>query len=147
MTDAEYSFAFVTWADRVDEIMSVRRVVFIEEQNVPEEIEIDDDDPVCSHILATDRRDTPVGTARLSSSGRIGRMAVLSDHRGRGVATEMLARLIELGRDKGITEFRLHAQTQAVDFYQKSGFQPTGDLFEEANIPHITMVLTTSPDP
>jgi len=146
MTDAEYSFSIVTWADRIEDLMAVRRVVFIEEQKVPEEIEIDEDDPLCFHILATDRTGAPIGTARLSNSGQIGRMAVLAEHRGRAVATEMLDRLIELCRDKGVTEIRVHAQMQAVEFYRKAGFQPTGEQFDEANIPHITMILTRSPD-
>ena len=131
--------SIVSWSDKQAELTSVRRAVFIEEQNVPESIELDARDPDCSHVLACDESGNPIGTARIDSSGKIGRMAVLPEHRGRGLGTKMLEAIMEHGRSNGITDFHLSAQISAAGFYQKMGFEPFGDEFEEAGIKHINM--------
>ncbi|KPK41453.1 MAG: hypothetical protein AMJ65_09435 [Phycisphaerae bacterium SG8_4] len=137
MTDIVISV--VRWSDKHAELTSVRRAVFIEEQNVPESIELDDRDPDCSHVLASDESGNPIGTARMDSSGKIGRMAVLCEHRGRGVGTKMLVAIMEHGRSGGITVFYLSAQIGAVGFYRKLGFETHGEQFQEAGITHINM--------
>ncbi len=137
----DITVSVVNWSDKQAELTSVRRAVFIEEQNVPESIELDDRDPECHHVLACDKSGAPVGTARIDTNGKIGRMAVLGDYRGLGVGREMLHAIMDCGRANGITDFRLSAQISAVGFYQKMGFEPSGDEFEEAGIQHINMRL------
>lgn len=134
--------SIVNWSDRQAELASVRRAVFIEEQNVPESIEPDDRDPYCHHVLACDKSGDPVGTARIDTNGKIGRMAVLREYRGRGVGREMLRVIMDCGRANGITNFHLSAQISAVGFYRKMGFELTGNEFEEAGIRHVNMRLT-----
>ena len=96
-------------ADR-DAIYAVREIVFIVEQSVPVEIEIDEFDPVAQHVLAYDG-DRPVGTGRITAAGpqgrmrRIGRMAVLDAYRGRGVGGAIISALIEIGIAAGCREF------------------------------------------
>ena len=131
----------VSWSDKQAELISVRRAVFIEEQNVPESIELDGRDPDCSHVLAYDGLGNPIGTARIDARGKIGRMAVLGEYRGLGVGREMLRTIMDWGTSRGITDFHLSAQIGAVGFYQKMGFEPSGDEFEEAGITHINMRL------
>ena len=137
MNDVTVSIA--NWSDKQAEVTSVRRAVFIEEQKVPESIELDDRDPCCHHVLACDKSGAPVGTARIDTNGKIGRMAVLRDHRGLGVGREMLRVIMDCGRANGITDFHLSAQISAVGFWEKTGFEPSGDEFEEAGIQHINM--------
>ncbi|MHC4121612.1 MAG: GNAT family N-acetyltransferase [Planctomycetota bacterium] len=135
----DITVSIVNWSEKQAELTSVRRAVFIEEQNVPESIELDDRDPYCHHVLACDGTGAPVGTARLDTTGKIGRMAVLSGHRGRGVGREMLHVLMDCGRANGITGFYVSSQVRAVGFYEKMGFEPSGDEFKEAGIIHINM--------
>jgi predicted GNAT family N-acyltransferase len=125
--------------DRAD-IASIRRLVFVAEQGIPESEEFDGRDHDCVHVLARLNRD-PVGTGRLDPAGKIGRIAVIAGQRGRGIGTQILLRLMEEARRRGIREPYLHAQVQAVPFYGKLGFSPEGDTFDEAGIPHVRMSL------
>jgi predicted GNAT family N-acyltransferase len=131
----------VEWSKRQAEITAVRRAVFIEEQNVPESLELDGKDPDCRHVLACDKSGAPLGTARLDATGRIGRMAVLCEYRRLGIGREILRVIMEYGRANGITDFHVSSQVTAVGFYEKMGFIPHGDEYEEAGIPHIGMRL------
>ena len=118
----------------------IRREVFIREQGIPESDEWDGEDAQSVHVVATLNRD-PVGTGRLNAAGKIGRIAVMSGLRGRGIGTLILRRLIQEARRLGFRETFLHAQVQAVPFYEKLGFARTGDEFDEAGIPHVRMSL------
>lgn len=129
----------VRWSDKEAELTSVRRAVFIEEQNVPESVELDDRDPDCAHVLASDESGNPIGTARMEASGKIGRMAVLPEHRGRGVGTKMLETIMEHGWSGAITVFHLSAQISALGFCRKMGFETYGERFQEAGIVHVNM--------
>ena len=137
----DIAVSIVSWSERQAEIISVRRAVFIEEQNVPESIELDGKDPDCRHVLACEKSGAPVGTARLNASGRIGRMAVLREYRRLGVGREILRVIMDYGRANGITDFHVSSQVSAVGFYKKMGFVPFGEEFEEAGIMHIAMKL------
>ena len=118
-----------------DAIYAVRKTVFIIEQAVPEEIEVDDHDPVARHVLAfLDGR--PVGTGRITQDGRIGRMAVLAECRGRGVGRAILDALIDIGQRAGAPRLFLSAQCHAIPFYEKSGFVAAGPVYQEAGIDH-----------
>jgi predicted GNAT family N-acyltransferase len=119
--------------------MGVREAVFVVEQGVPPEIELDEWDPRCEHALATEPHGRVVGTGRLLPDGHIGRMAVLKEWRGRGVGGAMLEALVERAAARGMTRLVLNAQTHAVPFYARYGFVPFGDEFVEADIPHVAM--------
>lgn len=136
-------------ADR-DALLGVRETVFILEQHVPTELERDADDAHALHMLARTLEGAPIGTGRLlfdapaandrpATSGRIGRMAVLADWRNHGVGTHLLHGLLDLARSRGLTDISLHAQRDAVPFYQRHGFETIGVEFEEAGIPHVGM--------
>lgn len=119
-------------------LQKVRRGVFIVEQQVPESEEWDDDDPVSVHVLATLNRE-PVGTGRLNPAGKIGRIAVVAGMRDRGIGTTILRLLLQEAYHRGLREPYLHAQLQAVPFYEKLGFRREGEVFDEAGIPHVRM--------
>ena len=121
-------------------IERIRREVFIREQGIPESEEWDGEDAACIHVLATLNRE-PVGTGRLNRAGKIGRIAVMSGTRGRGIGTRILRCLILEARRHGIREPFLHAQVQAVPFYERLGFSREGEEFDEAGIPHLRMSL------
>jgi predicted GNAT family N-acyltransferase len=120
---------------------AIRRRVFIEEQHVPEEIEMDADDAHAFHALALDG-DTPVGCGRMVAHDgyvKIGRMAVLRERRGEGIGRSILQFLMQQARRQGFGRAVLHAQLTAEGFYLKNGYIPEGEVFEEAGIMHRRM--------
>lgn len=140
MADPQIECMLADWdADR-PVLERIRRAVFVQEQQISEKDEWDDEDARSVHVLARLNRD-PVGTGRLSPAGKIGRIAVYAGLRGRGVGTEILLRLLEEARRHGIRRPYLHAQVQAVPFYETLGFSREGDEFDEAGIPHVRMSL------
>ncbi|GGC79031.1 GNAT family N-acetyltransferase [Vreelandella lutescens] len=118
----------------------IRRVVFIDEQRVPQEEEWDGRDADCLHFLAM-LNGKPVGTARLLPDGHIGRVAVLSSARGTGIGYQLMEATIEAARAAGHTHAALSAQLHALAFYERLGFVAHGDVFMDAGIPHREMVL------
>jgi len=141
----DFAIAIVNWSEKQAELYSVRRAVFIEEQNISERIELDGRDPDCFHVLASDTEGRPVGTARMDGKGKIGRMAVLHDYRRRGIGRKMIQALMDYGRKNSITDFHLSAQITAIGFYSKMDFEPFGKEFIEAGIKHINMKLKNPP--
>lgn len=126
------------WGEAQGEAARIRMTVFVEEQRVPPEIEMDQNDAACVHALAyVDGR--AVGTGRLLPDGHIGRMAVLREWRAAGVGGAILERLVGEARRRGMREVVLSAQTHALGFYARHGFTPMGTVFEEAGIPHQAM--------
>jgi len=120
---------------------ALRRRVFIEEQGVPEEIELDEDDARAIHALALEDG-RPVGCGRMVPHGdyvKIGRMAVVREQRGRGIGRQLLLFLMERARNAGFRRAVLDAQLHAEEFYRRQGFTPVGDIFEEAGIMHRRM--------
>ena len=129
------------WPDDELAIRRIREAVFVREQSVPFELEWDGKDPECVQLLAYSPGGEAIGTARMSPSGHIGRMAVLADWRKNGVGSALLTKLLSIARDKGLAEVYLNAQTDAVPFYRHHDFQAEGDVFLEAGIPHQRMGL------
>ncbi len=132
------------WQEASKQANAIRQKVFIEEQGVPQEMELDEFDPIASHALAF-QGDQCIGTGRLiettQNAGQIGRMAVLADFRGNGTGKAILMALIELARSQKITSISLHSQVSAIPFYEKFGFIAQGSVYEEAGIPHRNMML------
>jgi predicted GNAT family N-acyltransferase len=122
-------------------IRSVRFAVFVDEQAVPAELEMDERDPHCLHVLALDANGSAVGTGRIdiADGGRIGRMAVLAVHRGCGVGKALIHALHVRALAHDCTEVWCHAQVAARSFYERAGYVAEGAVFEEAGIDHITM--------
>ena len=119
----------------------IRETVFIREQGVPPELEWDSADETCLHVLAeTAKRDT-VGTGRLEADGKIGRIAILREHRNAGVGAAVLRQLIREAERRGMKQVYLFAQVNALAFYERHGFVAEGNVFMEAAIPHRRMRL------
>jgi len=134
-----FSVRSADWAAKNALLRGVRTAVFIMEQQVPEAEEWDEQDPVCLHALAMDGAGMAIGTGRLAPDGKIGRVAVLKEWRGKGVGGGILEFLVAAARRRGLQECRLHAQSHALTFYTRHGFQAVGEEFPEAGIPHRRM--------
>ncbi|MFA5683091.1 MAG: GNAT family N-acetyltransferase [Lysobacteraceae bacterium] len=123
----------------LDALRAVREPVFQVEQGVPADLEWDADDVIAIHLLARDMQERPIGAARLTPDGRIGRMAVLPEWRGRGVGAALVVRLLDIARERGQLEVSLHAQVHAIPFYAGLGFVAEGEVFLDAGIEHRVM--------
>jgi YbgC/YbaW family acyl-CoA thioester hydrolase len=121
----------------------LRMDVFVKEQGVPAEMEMDEWDPVCRHVVAVNHLGHCVATGRLITEapgvGRIGRMAVSRELRGARVGRQVLDALVAAAQARGDREVVLHAQVHAQSFYARAGFVPEGQVYDEAGIDHITM--------
>ena len=129
------------WERARGQAAPIRFAVFVEEQGVPFEIELDEYDPVSVHAVAFEG-DQAVGTGRLLPDGHIGRMAVLAASRGKGIGGALLAALVRAAKARGDRQVVLSAQVGALQFYRAHGFQPEGDEYMEAGIRHQAMRKT-----
>ncbi|MEU0941941.1 GNAT family N-acetyltransferase [Streptomyces canus] len=138
-------------ADR-EACFTLRKEVFVGEQGVPEDIEYDAYDAVAVHVLAVREDGTPLGTGRLlfgeaaagktggdASVGSLGRLAVTRRARGLGVGAALVRAVEEAARARGLTAVDLHAQTQALGFYERLGYVAYGPEFLDAGMPHRAM--------
>ncbi|MEU6382970.1 GNAT family N-acetyltransferase [Streptomyces bauhiniae] len=138
-------------ADR-EACFAVRKEVFVGEQGVPEDIEYDAHDATALHVLAIGADGIPLGTGRLlhgaaaagktggdASVGSLGRLAVTRRARGLGVGAALVRAIEDAARDLGLTAVDLHAQTQALGFYERLGYTAYGPEFQDAGIDHRAM--------
>lgn len=140
--------AEVRWDEPLaDHIRRIRLSVFVEEQQVPLDEEIDERDPQAFHVLAVDEVEGPCGTARLFADpcdptcARIGRMAVSRSHRGRGVGRLLVDHLLGEARRRGFRCVRLSSQVHVISFYEQFGFRTTGEEYLDAGIRHREMEM------
>jgi predicted GNAT family N-acyltransferase len=128
----------------LNKVYTIRTRVFVKEQGVPQEIELDHHDKRAFHFLVFEAGKA-VGTARVvmhRGSAKIGRMAVLKSYRRRGIGTKLLKRVIAIAKNHGAQKIYLHAQVPVIGFYEAMAFQCVGPVFKEAGIPHRKMILT-----
>ena len=130
------------WHAEGELIRHIRETVFIGEQRVPPELEWDEHETTSTHFLAFDAKRDAVGTGRLQPDGKITRMAVLPAARGAGVGAALLEALLYAAIHQGKAVPWLHAQADAVGFYEPFGFTVVGDPFMEAGIEHRKMRLS-----
>lgn len=124
---------------------ALRRAVFIEEQGVSEADELDDQDEAALHLVAREGAEA-LGCARLlilGRTGKIGRVCVLARARGRGIGAALIRAAVARFATRGdLLEVKLGAQTHAIGFYAALGFQPVGEIYDDAGIPHRDMILS-----
>ncbi|MDP5208944.1 MULTISPECIES: GNAT family N-acetyltransferase [unclassified Microbulbifer] len=127
------------WHSERSTIRTIRETVFVREQKVPADLEWDTLEESAQHFLVFEDG-VAIGTGRLTAGGKIGRLAIKKSARGLGYGAQLLETICEHARHLGHQRVYLHAQQQAQGFYSRSGFVVEGDIFSEANIPHIRMV-------
>lgn len=130
----------------IDKAMKVRLAVFVEEQNVPLELEQDELDAEALHLLAIDTKTKDaVGTARMLDKGngiaKVGRVAVLPAYRSLGIGAALMRAAIKSARELDFTTMILDAQVTVIPFYEKLEFVAEGPVFDDAGIPHRRMTL------
>lgn len=129
----------VSWQTHAAQLMAVREVVFIIEQEVPVELEWDGLDAAAQHLLALNAAGEAIGCARLLADGSIGRMAVLKPWRGLGVGAALLNAAIAYYQQQARPVITLSAQVHAIAFYEKFGFRVCSEAYMDAGILHKDM--------
>jgi predicted GNAT family N-acyltransferase len=134
------------WKTSQNKLKTIREIVFIKEQQVPVELEWDNEDAGAIHLLAINTDgltgNEPVGTSRIiinNDHARIGRMAVLKKWRNNGIGSELLQDSLTICKQEQVHDVFIHAQEYIVPFYEQAGFQVVGDRFMDAGIPHKKM--------
>ncbi len=137
------SYRIASTPEDVLKVMVVRGIVFIEEQNVDWEGEIDEFEDTSLHILG-ECDGQPVATGRLREVEggwfKLERIAVRPRWRGRGFARGMVRQLLDAAEERGATRLKMHAQVYLEDFYRDFGFHREGPVFDECGIEHILMI-------
>ena len=134
-----------TWEALKDLAAPLRTEVFVEEQEIPQDLEWDEHDVTALHALVVNKLGQPVATGRLLQPqpkiAQIGRMAVSKPLRGGSLGRMVMDAFIEAARKRGDHEVILHAQCSAEGFYRRMGFKAHGEVFQDAGIDHIEMRL------
>ena len=126
------------YESNTEDICAIRYGVFVEEQNVPEELEIDGLDGEAKHVLAF-IDGLKIGTGRILSDGHIGRLAVLKKYRGQGAGKLIMKELMNWAKDMSLENVWLSSQWHAHSFYLDLGFVCVGEIYKEAGIDHVKM--------
>ncbi|MBI0579696.1 GNAT family N-acetyltransferase [Neobacillus cucumis] len=126
----------------LEDAFSVRRTVFIDEQNVPEEEEIDQHEKEATHFVLY-HEGSPIGAGRfrlVDGFGKVERICILKQARGTGAGKAIMNGIEDFARKKGIQKLKLNSQTHAIPFYGGLGYEVVSEEFMDAGIPHKTMV-------
>jgi len=126
------------YASNTEDICAIRYEVFVDEQNVPVDLEIDGLDGKAKHALAF-IDEVPIGTGRILNDGHIGRVAVLKNYRGLGIGKLIMKELIKCAQDMSLEKVWLSSQWHAHSFYLDFGFVCVDEIYKEAGIDHIKM--------
>jgi predicted GNAT family N-acyltransferase len=127
--------------EQLKDAYSVRVKVFVDEQKVPSEEEIDQFEDAASHFVVYDNG-KPIGAGRLrdlDGVGKVERICVDADYRKKGIGKLLMDSIEAEGKNRGFTTFKLNAQTQATNFYRLLGYEVCSDEFLDAGIPHLAM--------
>jgi predicted GNAT family N-acyltransferase len=136
---------YITGDGDFTDALAIRKEVFQMEQNVPAELEFDDKDEYAMHIVVYNEEDKPVATGRMLASPEhilIGRIAVIKEERGKGYGDFVVRMMLDKAFECGAAKVAVHAQIQAVGFYEKLGFIACGDEYVEANMRHLPMEIS-----
>lgn len=130
--------------NQLKDAFSVRVKVFVDEQKVPPEEEIDQFEDVATHFVVYDHG-KPIGAGRLrelDGYGKLERICIAADYREKGIGKLIMDTIEAEGKNQGYHGFKLNSQTQAIGFYRKLGYEVCSDEFLDAGIPHVTMKKT-----
>lgn len=126
---------------QLEDAYAVRMKVFVEEQGVPKEIEIDQYEEEATHFIVYDQA-TPIGAGRyrrIDEIGKVERICILPDYRKTGIGKKLMEKIEAVMKQQGVKKAMLNAQTHAEVFYERIGYKTVSELFYEADMPHVTM--------
>ncbi|PKR79355.1 GNAT family N-acetyltransferase [Halalkalibacillus sediminis] len=128
---------------QLEDAYNIRKIVFVEEQNVPMEEEMDEHDETSIHFVGYDPEGKPVAASRLrfvDEYGKLERICVLKDVRGNHYGQQIIGEMEKRILIEGYQKAKLNGQTHAEDFYKNLGYETVSGEFMDAGIPHVTMI-------
>jgi predicted GNAT family N-acyltransferase len=138
-----YHIKHVQSTEELDNAFFIRKKVFVEEQQVPPELEIDEHENHSEHFVAYNEQHIPVGAGRLrplsNTEAKVERICVDQCERGNTLGAQIMQVLEKAAQEKGIQTLLLHSQDHAERFYQRLGYQTISEPFDEAGIIHVKM--------
>jgi len=140
--NSDITFKIISSPEELIAAYNVRFSVFCEEQNVPYNIESDENESKRIHTLGLQDKE-PVATARMYITGgwlKLERIAVRRAWRSRKIGSKLVNFMIKTGNDMGIYKYKLHSQVSNTGFYERLGFKTKGKVFMEAGIEHVLMI-------
>jgi len=126
----------------LDQAYTVRMKVFVDEQNVPAELELDEYDPEATHFIGCEDSQV-IAASRLryvEEYGKLERICILKEFRGKSYGKQLIGTMEEEIKNQGYHKAKLNAQTYAEGFYRKLGYETVSGEFMDTGIPHVTMV-------
>lgn len=140
---ANYQIQRVQSKEELQDAYSIRKKVFVEEQRVPEDLEIDEFEELSEHFVAYNEQRIPVGAGRLrpltGGEAKVERICVSQNERGNGLGVLVMQELESVAKEIGIQTLLLHSQDHAEPFYLRLGYQTISEPFDEAGIVHVKM--------
>ena len=136
-----FTVHLLSWHNGEPLLRAIREEVFIREQGVPAKLEWDGLDQTSQHVLALSVNGDAIGCGRISPDGKLGRIAVLPAWRGKRVGSAILEALLDYAHSQDYQLLELNAQIEAVKLYRRFDFSEVGEVFMDANMPHIKMQL------
>ncbi len=126
----------------LEDAFFVRKLVFVQEQNVPVELELDDYDDEAVHFIVYEH-EKPIGAGRLrtiKNGSKVERVCVLKSHRNLGIGASLMQKIEQTATALKWLPLHLNAQIKATPFYEQLGYSTCSQVFYEVNIPHIAMI-------
>lgn len=120
----------------------VRKTVFVKEQQIPLEIEVDQNEKAAFHLVLYNDQKQPIGAGRyriMDGLAKAERISVLASERGNGAGAKIMKALEEHAAKQGLKQVKLSAQAHAITFYEKLGYHAISEEYLEQNIPHKMM--------
>ena len=136
-----FTVHLLSWHNGEPLLRAIREEVFIREQGVPAKLEWDGLDQTSQHVLALSVNGDAIGCGRISPDGKLGRIAVLPAWRGKRVGSAILEALLDYAHSQDYQLLEINAQIEAVKLYRRFDFSEVGEVFMDANMPHIKMQL------
>ena len=130
----------VAWKDAKHTLSKLREQVYVYGWRIPADREFDQQDNDAFHVLMSDNEQRPIATARLTTTGELGRVAVKPKFRGEPVYKALYGALLDIAREKNIKEVTIQCDLNGVDVFKQHGFKPVGNVFMDAGIPRQKMV-------
>jgi predicted GNAT family N-acyltransferase len=136
------TFKIVENQQELEDAFSIRRTVFIDEQNVPAEEELDQHEDEATHFVLY-HEGSPIGAGRfrfVNGYGKVERICVLKEARKTGAGKKIMMGIEDYALDQDIHKLKLNSQTHAIPFYAGLGYEVVSEEFLDAGIPHKTMI-------
>ena len=134
-----FTIETVNWRHSKRRLKRLRDRVFVCEWRIPRQSEFDEQDPLSEHVLIKDSDGSDIATGRITPEGEIGRIAVISHHRGEEIYNVLYKALLQIAKEKDLDDVYVQCELDGVNHFESQGFHPIGSVFMDCGIPRQKM--------